>query len=266
MPYVNISSYLFVKLDDLESLQARLATRCDMLGLKGTILLATEGINLFLAGSRAAIDAILAWLRQDARFAQLVIQESLSTSLAFRHMLVRQKKETITMHVPWIRPAEQSAPAIHPKTLQDWLDCGHDQTGKEIVLLDVRNQFEVDIGTFSGAQSYGIKRFSEFPAAAAQHHRALQGKTVVSFCTGGIRCEKAALYMRALGLADVYQLQGGILHYFSAIGSAHYQGNCFVFDARTALTPELLPIAAAQTHNAHASSHKTQAALPVSSK
>lgn len=241
MSIVNIAAYKFVSLDDIDTLRPALLEHCQSLDLKGTILLAPEGINLFLAGSRESIDAFLAQLRADARFADLIVKESLSETQPFRRMLVRAKKEIITMKMPVIKPADGRAPGVEPATLKRWLDAGHDDEGRPVVMLDTRNDFEVDVGTFDNAVDYRLTKFSEFPDVIAEHRAEFEGKTIVSFCTGGIRCEKAAIYMRDIGLEHTYQLDGGILKYFEDVGGAHYQGDCFVFDYRTALTPDLAP-------------------------
>ncbi|MCS6764625.1 MAG: sulfurtransferase [Candidatus Protistobacter heckmanni] len=244
MQYVNISAYRFVTIDDHETLREQLRERCAALGLKGTVLLAPEGINLFLAGTRAAIDAIVGWLREDARFAGLEPKESLSETQPFRRMLVRLKKEIITMRMPVIQPEKGRAPAVAPQTVKRWLDQGHDDADRPVVMLDTRNAFEVAVGTFENAVDYRIAKFSDFPAAIEAGRADLEGKTVVSFCTGGIRCEKAAIHMRSMGMDSVYQLEGGILKYFELVGGDHYQGDCFVFDSRTALDPVLKPAGA----------------------
>jgi UPF0176 protein len=119
------------------------------------------------------------------------------------------------------------------------LDQGHDDTGRPVVMVDTRNAFEVDVGTFEHTVDYRITKFSEFPEVIEKHKDELNDKTVVTFCTGGIRCEKAAIHMRNIGYQSVYQLEGGILRYFEEVGGAHYQGDCFVFDHRTALNPSL---------------------------
>lgn len=241
MSIVNIAAYKFVTLDDIATLRPALRARCDALDLKGTILLAPEGINLFLAGSRTAIDTFLAELRADARFTDLPVKESFSDEQPFRRMLVREKKEIITMKMPVIKPADGRAPGIDPATLKRWLDAGHDDEGRPVVMLDTRNDFEIDVGTFDNAVDYRLTKFSEFPDVIAAHRADFEDKTIVSFCTGGIRCEKAAIHMRNIGLEHTYQLDGGILKYFEDVGGAHYQGDCFVFDYRTALTPDLAP-------------------------
>ena len=241
MTVVNISCYKFVTLEDREALKADLSTRLGELGLLGTILLAPEGINVFLAGSRAAIDAAVAHLRADARFADLAPKESLSADAPFKKLRVRLKKEIITMKQPLIRPEAGRAPSVPAATLKKWLDRGCDDEGRPVVMLDPRNDYEVAAGTFEHAVDYNIGVFSEFPAHIAAHRDDFAGKTVVSFCTGGIRCEKAAIHMKALGLERVYQLEGGILKYFEDVGGAHYHGDCFVFDEREAVSADLHP-------------------------
>jgi UPF0176 protein len=245
-PIVNISAYKFVTLDDTGDLRPRFLQRCLDLELKGTILLAPEGINMFLAGSRAAIDGYLAWMRQDARLADIAPKESLSERQPFRRMLVRLKKEIITMKNPVIKPELGRAPAVTAHDLKRWLDQGHDDEGKPVVMVDTRNAFEVDVGSFDNTLDYRIDKFSDFPEVIAQHKDELNDKTIVTFCTGGIRCEKAAIYMRNIGYHRVYQLDGGILKYFEEVGGAHYSGDCFVFDHRTALNPQLEETATVQ--------------------
>jgi UPF0176 protein len=245
-PIVNISAYKFVTLDDTGDLRPRFLQRCLDLELKGTILLAPEGINMFLAGSRAAIDGYLAWMRQDARLADIAPKESLSERQPFRRMLVRLKKEIITMKNPVIKPELGRAPAVTAHDLKRWLDQGHDDEGKPVVMVDTRNAFEVDVGSFDNTLDYRIDKFSDFPEVIAQHKDELSDKTIVTFCTGGIRCEKAAIYMRNIGYHRVYQLDGGILKYFEEVGGAHYSGDCFVFDHRTALNPQLEETATVQ--------------------
>jgi UPF0176 protein len=238
---VNISCYKFVTLNDREALKADLTARCLDLCLKGTILLAPEGINVFLAGSRAAIDAIVAHLRSDPRFADLAPKESLSAEPPFKKMRVRLKKEIITMKHPLIRPEAGRAPSVTAATLKQWLDRGCDDAGRPIVMLDTRNDYEVEAGSFDNAVDFHIGVFSEFPPLIAQHRDDFAGKTVVSFCTGGIRCEKAAIHMKAIGIEHVYQLEGGILKYFEEVGGAYYHGDCFVFDEREAVSADLQP-------------------------
>jgi UPF0176 protein len=243
MSIVNISAYKFISLDDLPALRERLLERCEALALKGTILLAPEGINLFLAGSREQIDDFMASLHQDPRFADIAPKESLSDSVPFGRMRVRLKREIITMRLPTIRPEGGRAASVDPTTLQRWLDQGHDDDGREVVLLDTRNDYETDVGKFPQAVDYRLASFTGFPAAIAADRARYEGKTVVSYCTGGIRCEKAALHMRDLGMQHVYQLEGGILKYLEQTPATHWQGGCFVFDERVAVDSKLQPSA-----------------------
>lgn len=238
---VNISCYKFVSLDDLPGRQARLAVQCEALQLKGTILLAPEGINLFLAGPRPAIDAVMATLCADARLADLCPKESLSAEQPFKRMKVKIKREIITLNRPQIRPEAGRAPAVAPEQLRAWLDAGCDGEGRPVVLLDTRNAFERDLGSFADCVDFRLGKFSEFAPAVEAHAADFAGQTVVTFCTGGIRCEKAALLMQDLGIERVYQLEGGILKYFELVGDAHYQGGCFVFDEREVLGSDLRP-------------------------
>ena len=238
---LNISAYRFVDIDDPQSLRNRLAQRAGELKLLGTILIADEGINLFLAGAPAAVGTFLVDLRSDPRFAGLEAKESWSARQPFRKLLVKVKREIIRMNHPAIQPAAGRAPALAPATLKRWLDPSHDDEGRPVVALDTRNAFEVDQGTFEGAHDWRLHKFSEFPAALQAHAAELAGKTVVSFCTGGIRCEKAAILMREAGLEHVWQLDGGILKYFETAGAAHFRGHCFVFDERERLDARLAP-------------------------
>ena len=236
---LNISAYKFVALPDAQALRDSLLVRATALQLKGTILLAEEGINLFLAGPAPAVRHFVAQLQQDARFADLTPKESWSATQPFKKMLVKVKREIIRMDHPAIRPAQGRAPAVSPATLKRWLDAGVDDEGRPVVLLDTRNGFEVDEGTFEGAIDWRLGKFSDFPQALLAHRAQLQDKTVVSFCTGGIRCEKAAIFMREHDLPNTYQLEGGILKYFEETGGAHYRGNCFVFDERRTVDTRL---------------------------
>lgn len=231
---LNVSAYLFTPLDDPAALRTALRERAGARGLRGTILLAEEGINLFLAGAADQVRGFIDALRADPRFAALRTKESWSDTVPFGRLLVKVKREIIRMDRPEVRPQDGRAPAVSPETLRRWLDRGRDDDGREVVLVDTRNAFEVDYGTFTGALDWRIERFTQFPDAAARHREELADKTVVSFCTGGIRCEKAALHLRAEGV-KAYQLDGGILGWFEAQGDAHWTGVCFVFDEREAL-------------------------------
>jgi UPF0176 protein len=241
MQILNIAAYKFIALERLPDLQAALLAALQTRAIKGSVLLAGEGINLFLAGGRHEIDEFLAWLRADARFQDLQIKESWSSAQPFRKLQVKVKTEIIRMNHSAVQPSAGRAPAVDASTLKRWLDNGHDDTGQPVVTLDTRNAFEVDVGTFKNAIDWRIDKFTEFPQALMAHREKLQGKTVVSFCTGGIRCEKAALFMQEAGVTNVYQLDGGILKYFEQNGHAHFEGECFVFDDRRSVDAALNP-------------------------
>ncbi|MEO8747685.1 MAG: sulfurtransferase [Rhodanobacter sp.] len=270
MPIVNISAYKFISLDDLPALRDRLLASCQALALKGTILLAPEGINVFLAGTRGQVDRFMVGLHDDPRFADLVPRASLSERVPFGRMRVRVKREIITMRVPTIRPQGGRAAAVDAPTLQRWLDQGHDDAGREIVLLDTRNDYEADMGKFPQAVDYRLASFNDFPAAIAADRARYAGKTVVAYCTGGIRCEKAALHMNALGMEHVYQLEGGVLTYLEQTDATHWRGECFVFDGRGALDKQLrpspsLPAGAWLEGSSHAGGNATSAEASIHS-
>ncbi|HEY0855423.1 MAG TPA: sulfurtransferase [Albitalea sp.] len=238
-PILNISAYLFTPISDTAALRESIRSQAAAAGLKGTVLLAPEGINLFLAGDAQALRAVVDWLREDARFAALQTKESWSRDVPFGKLLVKVKREIIRMDRPTIRPQLARAPAVDAKTLARWLAAGRDDAGRPVVTLDTRNAFEVAHGRFRGAIDWRLNKFSEFPQALLAHREQLAGKTVVSYCTGGIRCEKAALLMAEMGVQNVLQLDGGILKYFEEAGGAHFDGSCFVFDARERLDASL---------------------------
>lgn len=236
MQFINLAGYKFVALDDLAGLRAALASRCRALGLKGTILLSPEGINAFVAGTAEAGAQFMAFLRTDPRLADLRFKQSRSDEQPFRRMLVKIKKEIITLRVPGVDPGAHRAPAVSPGELKRWLD-----QGRELVLLDTRNAFEVESGSFRNAVHLNLKSFGDFPGAVDRLPAAMRDKTIVAFCTGGIRCEKAAPVLIDKGFRNVYQLDGGILQYFEDCGDAHFDGRCFVFDQRKTLDCRLQP-------------------------
>ena len=231
---LNIATYRFVAIDDPAALKAALLPRAQAVGLKGTILLAPEGINAFVAGAETAVRGFLAWLDDDARFAGLNIKESWSDTVPFARLKIKLKREIVTFRQPGLSPVSDPAPVMTAIELKRRLDAGED-----IVLLDTRNDVEVAKGSFKNALFWGNRNFTEFADVARLHAGELRGKTVVSFCTGGIRCEKAAPFLQSLGAENVFQLQGGILRYFEEVGRDHYEGDCFVFDERAAVDSTL---------------------------
>lgn len=241
MEILNIAAYKFTALGPLPPLREQLLAALMARELKGTVLLAEEGINLFLAGQADKVNDFLALLREQPALVDLEVKQSWSETQPFKKLLVKIKPEIIRMDHPAIQPATGRAPAIDAATLKRWLDQGCDDAGRPVVTLDTRNDFEVDVGSFKAAIDWRISKFTQFPAALKAHADELKDKTVVSFCTGGIRCEKAAIFMREAGLENVYQLDGGILKYFEQQGHAHFEGDCFVFDERRAVDAALEP-------------------------
>lgn len=231
---VNIAAYKFVPLANLGELRRELRELCGREQLKGTILLSEEGINCFVAGGRSNIDSLLSFLQDRPEFTDLPIKKSYSTEQPFNRMLVKIKKEIIAFGVPGIAPAQYTSKRITAAELKQWLD-----EGRPFTLLDTRNDYEVQAGTFNNAVAIGVDNFTDFPAAAKNLPDAMKEQPVVTFCTGGIRCEKAGPMLEQEGFTNVFQLDGGILKYFEECGGEHYQGDCFVFDKRVALDPNL---------------------------
>lgn len=239
---LHLAGYKFVDLPDAAALRDPIEARARTLGLRGTVLLAGEGINLALAGDAAALGEFMAWLRTDPRLTDLAVRETAGDGSAFGRLRVRVKREIIRMDCPQLRPADARAPAVAPATLARWLARGSDDDGRPLAMLDTRNAFEVDRGAFEGAIDWRLARFGDFPAALRARRAELEGRTVVAYCTGGIRCEKAVLLMRAAGVPHALQLEGGVLGYFEqAEGAPHWRGDCVVFDGRGALDTRLRP-------------------------
>ena len=232
--FVNISTYKFTPLENLPPLRERLLALCEACDLKGTILLSPEGINVFVAGTRGNVGALLAELRAVPGLADLAPKESESAKQPYNRMLVKIKKEIIAFGVEGIDPARRPTPKLPARTLKQWLD-----EGRPLTLLDTRNDYEVRMGTFRGAVPAGIDHFRDFPDAVRRLPDELKQQPVVMFCTGGIRCEKAGPFMERAGFQNVLQLDGGILKYFEECGGAHFDGECFVFDRRVGVDPEL---------------------------
>ena len=232
---LNIAAYRFVALDDLANLRESFRERTRAHALKGTVLLTPEGINLFLAGLAADLESFIAWLQAEPRFAGIEIKRSWSDEIPFNRMLVKLKKEIITFHQPDFERSAYPAPQLPASELKKWYD-----EGREFIIVDTRNDFEYRVGTFKNAVNLQLRSFGDF-AAASERLKDHRDIPVVTFCTGGIRCEKAAPFMAGQGFTQVYQLQGGILKYFEECGAEHYEGECFVFDKRVALDGQLQP-------------------------
>lgn len=230
----NLAAYRFVELAGLKELREELIALCKGAGLKGTILLSVEGVNLFVAGPEEAVSQLMARLREIPGLEDFEGKISESEDQPFRRMLVRIKKEIISFGVEGVDPGKRTSPKLKATELKQWLD-----EGRKITLLDTRNDYEVKLGTFKGAVVPDIRTFREFPKAARELPEEMKDETVVMFCTGGIRCEKAGPFMEMEGFKNIYQLDGGILKYFEECGGDHYDGECFVFDQRVGVDPAL---------------------------
>lgn len=233
---INVAFYKFTPLAELPELRARVRERLQAIGVKGSVLLAPEGVNAMLSGEPEAIEAAKLFATEAFGVDPSNFKKGEVSEHSFNRLLVKIKKEIIPVGDPAVRPDLKTAPYLPAKELKQWLD-----EGRPVILLDTRNDYEVEVGTFRGARTLNLKTSRDFAAKAAEALPSLQGAPIVSFCTGGIRCEKASAVLENLGARDVYQLEGGILRYFEENGSAHFDGNCFVFDWREAVDGELKP-------------------------
>lgn len=229
--FVVSALYKFVTLDDFESIRKPLLNLMEKHHVKGTLLLAKEGINGTIAGDRKGIDSLLAWLRSDPRFADLETKESYEQEMPFYRSKVKLKKEIVTMGIDGIDPKKIVGTYVKP---QDWNELISDP---EVLLIDTRNDYEVNIGAFKGAINPNTETFREFPDYVKSQLDPKKHKKVAMYCTGGIRCEKSTAFLKEQGFEDVYHLQGGVLKYLEDIPveQSLWQGECFVFDNRVAV-------------------------------
>ncbi len=233
-PVLNLAFYLFTRIADPVEWRSRLRERCGKQPFKGTLLISTEGMNGMLSGDPTALRELQSYLLGFEEFSELTFKESWSSEVAFPRMLVKVKKEIIPLGLPHIDPNQKTGARLTPKELKKWFD-----EGRDFFLLDTRNDYEVDYGTFKNAHRMDINHFRDFPKKLEALSQADRSKPLVMFCTGGIRCEKASVVAMDQGYQNVFQLDGGILKYFEECGGEHYEGRCFVFDRRVALNPDL---------------------------
>lgn len=243
--FLNIAGYQFVTLTNLPLLRQDFLSMCTLLQIKGTILLSHEGININLAGEKDNIEQFIGQLSNINKniFTSMRFHRSYSATLPFKRLKVKLKKEIITLRQANANPTKEvQAPRVSPQQLKTWLD-----TGRNIKLIDTRNEYELAYGRFEQAVSLSLDHFCELPDKLNNLNNLDNGldaglapemPEIVLYCTGGIRCEKAALYLQSQGFSNVYQLDGGILGYFAEVGSDHYQGGCYVFDERVSVQPE----------------------------
>lgn len=229
--YIVAALYRFSTLEDFEQIQKALQAICDKNAVKGTLLLAKEGINGTIAGSREGIDAVISYIRSDPRLSEMEYKESHAEKMPFHRMKVRLKKEIVTLGVPGVDPNKTVGTYLSP---QEWNSIMEDP---EVVVIDTRNDYECDMGTFKGAINPNTKAFREFPEFVANNYDPQKHKKVAMFCTGGIRCEKASSFMLEQGFEEVYHLKGGILKYLEEIPQSEslWEGECFVFDERVGI-------------------------------
>jgi UPF0176 protein len=236
--------YKFVTLEKFQDLRQPLLKVMEYNKIRGTLLLASEGINGTVASNRQGIDALLAWFEKDARLGNIVVKESFETSNPFNRIKVKLKKEIVTMGIEGIDPKQVVGTYVKPK---DWNALISDP---DVVLVDTRNAYEVKVGTFEGALNPNTTNFREFPQYVRDNLDPKANKKVAMFCTGGIRCEKSTAYLKEQGFDEVYHLEGGILKYLEEVPEADtmWQGECFVFDNRVTVNHQLEKGAYDQCH------------------
>ena len=227
--------YKFINLPDCNELQTTLLSYCQSQRIKGTILLAQEGINGTIAGSRQQIDNFLTFIRSDSRFADLEYKESYTEIPPFERLKIRLKPEIVTLGLPEVDPNEKVGTYVEPENWNDLI------SNPEVIVIDTRNDYEISIGTFKGAENPQTQTFRDFPDYVKQNLDSHKHKKVAMFCTGGIRCEKASSYLISQGFQEVYHLKGGILKYLEEIPPEESlcEGECFIFDQRITVSHNL---------------------------
>jgi UPF0176 protein len=238
MRILNVAFYHFSPIAEPAVLREKLRAELSGSPLRGTLILAAEGVNGMWAGPEGEVRRALGLLCAEPGFAGLKWKESFSEKIPFAQLVFKLKPEIVTFRIPEVSPPPPAG-RISPAELLGWYE-----SGKDFLVLDTRNEFEFKLGKFAQAESLQLKQFVEFASAARELPEEWKRKPIVTYCTGGIRCEKAAPYLNTLGFAEVYQLDGGILNYFEKVGGRHWEGECFVFDQRVALDPELKPTGA----------------------
>jgi UPF0176 protein len=231
-----VSFYRFVDIDAPERVRDELQRLCAAQNLLGTVLLASEGFNGTLAGATAAVQAVFRWLEDELALADSIdARWTEAEQPPFRRLRVKVKQEIVTLGRPDIRPQQRTGVHVTP---QRWNELIADP---EVLVVDTRNHYEIEVGTFPGAIDPATDSFRQFPRFAEQLAATARDRPVAMFCTGGIRCEKASALMRDMGFADVYQLQGGVLNYLASVDEQHnrWNGECFVFDSRVAVDSDL---------------------------
>jgi UPF0176 protein len=235
-PIKNIAGYQFITIEDITSMRLQVQNICDQTHLKGTIFISPEGINLSLAGSGTDIDFAIEQLNSECGFKQLLFNTTYSAVIPFRRLLVKAREELVPTGSALDQADKDDQNYMTSEMLKQWLD-----EGKDFTLLDLRNSYEFELGSFDGAQHLQLKYFRDLENACSKLNSVPTNKPIVTFCTGGIRCEKGAAYIAQHGFDQVHQLKGGILDYLQKFRHHHWHGDCFVFDERVSLDHELNP-------------------------
>jgi UPF0176 protein len=222
--------YNYVTIDDPKALMERERAVCEVLGLKGRMIIATEGVNATLGGTTENIERYIAHMRKDSRFKQVDFKVTEAKSDAFPRLSIKVRSEIVTSNLPpSINPRVDTGRYLEPTELKRWFD-----EGKEFEIIDMRNDYEHAVGHFKGARKSGMESFKDLPGVAERHSDA-KDKTVLTVCTGGIRCEKASAYLKSQGFTDVYQLHGGIHRYMEAYPGQDFLGTLYTFDGRVTM-------------------------------
>ena len=234
MEIINVSTYKFFKMYDTRIQRMELYQRLRAVGIRGTVVVSPEGVNICVAGTREQVTELRKILDEQPRFRDLVFKESVSDFVPFRRLAVKWRKQLVPCNDLNVDPRTVNSGRITPEELKQWYD-----EGRDFVIIDTRNDYEYEMGSFDNAIHFNLDHFREWGDKLKAVRDELAGMPVVTFCTGGIRCEKAAPEAHLAGFKDVYQLEGGILKYFELVGGEHWHGDCFVFDQRVALKPDL---------------------------
>ena len=235
--FLNVRCYKFVSLDHLEEHRQLLAEIVQLLSVTGTIILSNEGINIALSGGKSSVEQMFEACKAIPGLKNLKGKTSNSEKIGFENLKVKIKSEIIKMNQPQIRNEEEREPSVDANTLAKWILDGYDDAGKPIKIVDTRNEFEFQLGHFKDSLNLKLEKFSEFPRKIKEQGKVLEGYKLVNVCTGGIRCEKATLFMIKNGIHDVVQLDGGILNYLENTNGNAWEGQCFLFDERESSSP-----------------------------
>jgi UPF0176 protein len=238
---LNIKSYFFSQLDHLDDHRLLLADIGELLAVKGTIILSPEGINISIAGTKANAEQMFEACKAIPGLEKLISKKNWSIKNPFEKLKIKIKNEIIRMNYPGIHPEKKRAPSIHPKTLSNWFSQGCDDDGLPIKIIDTRNDFEVEMGSFKSSIDLKLKKFSDFPTIFEEKKLDIFNYRVITVCTGGIRCEKATLFMNQNGIPNAVQLNGGILNYLENTDGNDWSGKCFIFENRKFLDQDFMP-------------------------